>query len=120
MIVGEYRDHAPRIPLTVSGTLGTVEVEFVLDTGFEGEVVLPVGIFRSVGGMRKGSQVRLLADGSSIECEVCYVFVEWDGKLRQAEALILEGNPLLGIELFENCHLDMETIEGGEVLIEPL
>lgn len=120
MIIGVYHDRSPRVSLSVSGSIATNEIEFVLDTGFEGELVLPTSISRQIGGVYKGTQVRMLADGSFVECEICSVVVNWDGKRRQVAALVLEGNALLGSELFEGHHLDIEATEGGEVLIEML
>ena len=39
MIAGEYRDHFPRVWLTLPGSTGPVDVEFIVDTGFEGELI---------------------------------------------------------------------------------
>lgn len=120
MIIGEYRDGSPRISLQVLGNTGSSDVEFVLDTGFEGEIALPAAINRQIGGVYKGTQLRMLADGSFVECEICTVVVIWDGKQRKVAAPVLEGNALLGSDLFEGHHLDIEATEGGEVLIEKL
>ncbi len=41
MILGEFRGHFPRITLTLPGIQGEVEVEFIVETGFDGDLALP-------------------------------------------------------------------------------
>lgn len=36
----------------------------------------------------------------------------------EREVLQLGHNPLLGALLLEGCHLDLDFVEGGEVIIE--
>ncbi len=35
-----YRDGHPRVSLTLPGVDGTMRVEFILDTGFDGDITL--------------------------------------------------------------------------------
>ena len=41
MILGHVRDYMPRVSLLLPGVNGLVSVEFILDTGFDGELSLP-------------------------------------------------------------------------------
>lgn len=118
MIVGVFRDHMPRIPLSLRGESGTIPVELVLDTGFQGFLSLPRSILNRVGGVAVGEQVTRLANGSIDTVPEYRVLVDWDGEIREMEAIAYENNPLLGMMAVEGCHVDMEASEGGEVLIE--
>jgi hypothetical protein len=44
MIVGYYSDRAPRVSLLVFGPRGSTEVEFVVDTAFDGDAAMPSDI----------------------------------------------------------------------------
>ena len=65
MRIGEFRDGHPRAVLSLPGRFGPMEIEFVVDTGFEGDFILSPDIVRSLGAAYSGSAVRLLADGSA-------------------------------------------------------
>lgn len=41
MIYGQFRDRFPRVPLDLPGRSGSVLVEFIMDTGFDGAITLP-------------------------------------------------------------------------------
>ena len=120
MIVGQFREHFPRLPVELPAEDGMLEIEFVLDTGFEGNLTLPAAIVRELDAPNRGSQFRLLADGSSVECAINYLDIDWNGESRRVEILVLETNPLLGTLLLDGCHLDIEMTEGGEVIVEYL
>lgn len=120
MMIGEFREHFPRLSLDLPTDDGTEQVEFVLDTGFEGDLTLPSAVARRLDARYRGSQFRILADGSSVECAIYYLFLDWHGESRQVEVLVLETNPLLGTLLLDGCHLDIEMTEGGEVIVELL
>lgn len=120
MIVGQYRDNLPRVLLTLHGESGPCGIEFVVDTGFDGYLTPPGDALRRLGSVPAGRVRNRLADGSIQQMIVCLVTLEWEGELREVEALLAENNPLLGTLAFANCHLDIEAVEGGEVLIEAM
>ena len=41
MILGYVRDHLPRVTIVLPGLNGDVPVEFIVDTGFDGDISLP-------------------------------------------------------------------------------
>ena len=41
MMIGQWRNGFPRVMLTLPGLQGPLEVEFIVDTGFEGGLTLP-------------------------------------------------------------------------------
>jgi clan AA aspartic protease len=120
MIFGVVRGYSPRLPLMLPGKDGPFEVEFVADTGFEGELALSQSLAERLDAHTFQHRTVLMADGTRRECMLCYIAVEWNEESRLTEVLVLEGNPLLGMYFMEGHHLHVEAIEGGEVCLEPL
>jgi clan AA aspartic protease len=118
MIPGLFRDHLPRVTLSLPGSTGPILVEFIVDTGFEGDLALPSNILRQLEAQPLFLSLRALGDGTLRECPVYQLAWEWNDEPRTVEVLALEHNPLLGTMLLEGCHLDVDMTEGGEVLIE--
>ena len=118
MIVGVYRDSFPRIVLALPSRGASLQIEFVIDTGFEGDLALPPALVRQVECVAGFDQFRALADGSKIPCPVHNFELEWNGDLRETQIVTLGGNPLLGVHLLAGCRLEMEFVEGTEVIIE--
>jgi clan AA aspartic protease len=104
--------------LDLPGLSALVSVEFIVDTGFEGDLALPATVLQRLDAQPLFRSLRSLADGTIRECPVYQVVLEWSGDERPTQVLGLEHNPLLGVLLLEGCHLDVEFVEGAEVLIE--
>ncbi len=119
-MLGEFRDGHPRLRLTVLGAGVQVDIEFIVDTGFEGDLALPTYLADQLGDSPVGTRRRLLANGAMIRCPFYEASTEWDGELRDVEVVVLEGNPLLGTALLDGYLLEAEITEGGGVEIEPL
>lgn len=124
MTVGAFRNGHPRVVLALPGRNGLFEVEFIVDTGFEGDLALPADQARQLDAVPGGPSIRALADGSLVRCAVYEVStdeipMDWEPDPRLVEILVLEGNPLLGMQLLNDRHLHVEVTEGGEVAIEP-
>jgi len=120
MIIGVFRDHFARITLLLPGSAEPFSVEFILDTGFDGDLALPSNILRQLDARPLFMSLRALGDGTLLECPVYQLKLDWDEESRTVEVIALEHNPLLGTMLLEGCHLDMDMSEGGEVVIERL
>ena len=118
MILGVFRDHFPRVTLLLPGPTDAVAVEFIVDTGFDGDLALPSNILRQLDAQPLFLSLRALGDGTLRECPVYQLAWEWNDEPRTVEVLTLEHNPLLGTMLLEGCHLDVDMTEGGEVVIE--
>src|SRR5579871_1911150 len=103
MILGVVRDHLVRVTLTLPGTSGPVSVEFILDTGFEGDLALPANLLRQLDVQPLFLSLRALGDGSLVECSVYQIEMKWNDEPRVVEILALEHNPLLGTLLLEGC-----------------
>ena len=120
MLVGEFRNKIPRLTLTLPGRGGDVEVTFIMDTGFNGDLTLPLRAIGRLNATLYDTQTHLMANGGEVDSPVYHVEIEWLGETRNVEILALDGNPLLGTGLLTGCHIDIEAIEGGEVIIETL
>jgi predicted aspartyl protease len=48
MILGVFRDHFARVTLSLPGSAEPFTVEFILDTGFDGDLALPSNILRQL------------------------------------------------------------------------
>lgn len=114
------RGGLPRVTLDLPGQSGTLRREFVLDTGFEGELALPASdVAQLVRSPAFAQRVRL-ADGSEREQAVYLVTIDWNDEPRMTEVLVLEGSPLLGSGLLAEQFVQLEMTQNGEVSIEPL
>jgi len=118
VIIGRFHDRFPRLSLMLPGLDGPVEVEFIIDTGFDGALTLPSQIVRQLDAQPFSPQTHLLADGSERSSLVYRLTLAWNGEPREVEALVLENRPLIGTLFLDGCHLDIEMFEGGEVVIE--
>jgi clan AA aspartic protease len=118
MILGLFRDHLPCVTLVLPGPTGSNAVEFIVDTGFDGDLALPSNILRQLDAQPLFLSLRALGDGTLRECPVYQLAWEWNDEPRIVEVLALEHNPLLGTMLLEGCHLAVDMAEGGEVVIE--
>src|SRR5262245_61379031 len=118
MILGWHEDHHPRVTIQLPSESGLVEVEVIVDTGFDGDLTLPIFLLRRAAASRAFTTLRSMADGSLSECDVYLLSIEWNGEIRRAEVLNFEHNPLLGTNLLEGCSLRVHLEPGGEVVIE--
>ena len=62
MIFGHVRDNLPRVNLTLPGIAGPLTVEFIVDTGLDGELVLPASLVRQLEAYYLGDKPIMLAD----------------------------------------------------------
>jgi clan AA aspartic protease len=120
VIEGEFRNGHPRVSLPLRGPSGTLTVEFIVDTGFEGGLALPARLAGRLAGSPAGFTDRALANGMVVKVPVCEVIVEWGDEHRRVDLLVIEGNPLIGTDLLLESLLTVEVTQGGSVTAEPL
>jgi clan AA aspartic protease len=118
VIYGHVRDKLPRLLLSVSGPDEPLLVEFVVDTGFDGALALPASILSLVDASLIGNQFVELADKTIRRTTYYAIEVDWGGEQRLAEAMLVEGRPLLGYEMMEGCSLQIDMSDGGDVSVE--
>lgn len=116
----------PLLPLGVLAVAGdggggdgqSLEIEAVIDTGFDGELTMPEAAIRRLGYPYAGSAGGVLADGSEVQFDYHEGRVLWHGIARPVAVIAAEGQPLVGMALLHSSRLKMDAVPGGEVLVE--
>ena len=113
-------DRFPWIRMTIETSSGPREIDFVIDTGFDGELAVPLS-FKAIFGEPARTCTIVLANGSRERRGVVECAVRWSDDLRVVEALYINGeNPLAGMEMFAGCRLTIDSVDRGEVSVEEL
>lgn len=116
----------PLLPVELLGGVGnggedtSLEVEAVIDTGFDGELTLPPGTIRRLRYPYAGSAGGTLADGSEIQFDYHEGQVLWHDVTRPVAVIAAEGQPLVGMALLRGSRLSVEALPGGEVTVSEL
>lgn len=93
------------------------EVDFVIDTGFNGYMTLTTTLALELGLEVYELIPMDLADGSRTFIPSYEVNVNWDGSVRRVEAGALGDFPTIGMSLLEGYDLMIQVREGGRILI---
>jgi clan AA aspartic protease len=97
-----------------------VEIECVVDTGFEGALTLPPDV---VAALKLPYVTRIsanLADDSSVMTRLHLTTIIWHGVEREVIVLAMGRRPLIGTALIEDYHLSIDFCEGGSVIIDEI
>ncbi len=97
-----------------------VEVECVVDTGFEGFLTLPPAVVSDLGLPYLAPIDANLADNSRIVANVHQGIILWNGVERVIPVLAMGRRPLVGTALLEHYHLSIDFCEGGTVLVDEI
>jgi len=80
--------------------------EYVVDTGFDGALILPASVAEQLRLPIVARLVFELVGGARMSADVALGEIEWLGKPRSVEVIMSEGNDaLIGTELFEGAKL---------------
>ena len=120
MIYGHVRDNFPYVLLTLPGRSGPSVVEFLVDTGFDGDLALPSALVTQPEATFSFEKEVRMADGSIRRRPHYEIFLDWNEEPRLTQILVLEGVPLLEGLLLRDYLLQIEVTDGGEVSVEPL
>lgn len=97
-----------------------IEVECVVDTGFEGFLTLPPTVVADLGLSYLASIRANLADNSHVLTNVHQVTLIWNNVEREIPVLAMGRRPLIGTALLEDYHLSIDFCEGGTVLVDEI
>lgn len=97
-----------------------VEIEAVVDTGFDGELQLPPELVRRFGYPYEGSALGALADGSEGRFDYHSGEVLWHGTERGVLVISSDGDPLIGMALLGGSRLTVDAVPGGAIRVERL
>jgi predicted aspartyl protease len=94
-----------------------VEIEAILDTGFNGSLTLPLVTIQALGLPVASSALATLADGSTQELATYRGVVLWEGETRPVTVIAANGNPLAGMSLYYGHDVFIAAVDGGLVRI---
>lgn len=122
MITGSVtHDREAVIRMQVRGPAGQeVEIEAIIDTGFNRFLTLPSALVASLGLPFAALTQATLADGSVVAMEYYRATVLWNGQARDILVLMAEGEPLVGMSLLYGDELRIRVVERGLVTIDHL
>lgn len=107
------------VALTLHYSRGRSEdVAAIIDTGFDGFITLSPDVIARLRPPLMETRPYELGDGSTVDFDVYFVRVTWDGQNRDVEALVTNGGALIGMSLLTGYMLFIDAIDGGEVRIE--
>lgn len=118
-VVNQYRE--PTLDLTVRGPAGHEEqLEFVIDTGFDGAVTLHSSVAAALRLPHIGFEHVMLADGSEIQFDVSEALLFWDGTYRLVTVDVADTVSHIGMELLAGHEVYIHAIPNGRVQISAL
>ena len=92
-------------------------MEFILDTGFNGTLTLPLDTIRRLGLPPDGPRDAFLANGDPVTLNGWHGTILWQGRRSGIVVLQAEGEPLLGMRLLHGHRVSLDVLEGGEVTV---
>jgi clan AA aspartic protease len=108
------------VRLSIRGPRKEVEAEAILDTGFNGSLVLPPELIEELGLRRTTDGRAVLADGSKKFFDIYEALIFWDGRLLRILVGAVDNTPLLDMSLLHGSELAIQVVEGGEVFVRDL
>jgi clan AA aspartic protease len=121
MLIGHVTpDKEAVIPMEVLGAKGLVQVEAVIDTGYNGSLTLPRTMVEELDLTFVGPARAALGDGHEVTMDLFLAAVQWEDGPRDVLVLQTDGGTLLGMAMLGGCRVVMDVEEGGLVSIEPL
>ena len=109
-----------RVVIPVEDGIGVFhDLEFVVDTGFDGYLTLPLSVIERLGLAPEGFGRAELADTQIRQFGLYDAVVSWNGQDRQVAVLQSETQPpLLGMALLWGSRIAIVAQEDGDVAIE--
>lgn len=88
------------IPVRSSPDRAETSVEMWVDTGFTGDVVLPLSLIQQLGLQASSMVQTAMADGRETALDSFVAWLDWFGERKQVEVIASSGqNVLLGVRL---------------------
>ncbi len=115
--VNSYHEAIIQVPIPAANAQ-TLQIEFILDTGFSGSRTLPQNIITALGLPFRSRGSAILADGSETEFDIYATTIIWDGQQRRVLIEAADTDPLVGMGLLYGFNINIQAIDGGSVRIE--
>ncbi len=119
MISGVVNDRLEAVvELPVSSPAGqTSDIKAIVDTGYNGFLMLPTAVVNELGLLYAGKVTVILADGSRTDLPLFRVQLIWDDQPMSITVAASGPVPLVGMELLEGHNLNIDVHPGGSVQI---
>jgi len=102
------------IKIKVKGTKAEVEVEAQIDTGFDGEICLPIPIAIQLGLELSGDLWIELADGTRKKELIFIGSIIWECKEKEVKIILTNfQQTLIGTGLFQGKILEIDFVKKG-------
>ena len=112
-------DREAIIPLRLRGVGGVeLEINAVLDTGFDDYLILPPDIVEAMGFPFVDTSRALLADGNLVRFDIHRATVVWNEERRVVPAQVASGGVLIGMGLMYGNIVTIDVTDGGDVTLE--
>jgi clan AA aspartic protease len=96
----------PRLKVKVAGLKGTIELEAIIDTGFNGDLCMPITLAVQIGLILEYVHEVELADGSRKRVPVYSCDVELNDLKRRAEVILTDGtDALIGANMLKSSSM---------------
>ena len=104
----------PRIQVWISGRRDRVAIDALLDTGFDGDLCLPIAVAVPLGLELRYVAQSELADGSVVEDELVFAgLADWDGEQVPVEIILTRSrDALIGTGLLQGCDVRLNFVTG--------
>ena len=97
-----------------------IAIDAVIDTGFNGDLILPPEAISELGLKLQGYQKAVLGDGTTSQFQVYAATVIWDGSRKLVEVNAATSGVLIGMGLLEGYKLEVNSTPDGIVTITSL
>lgn len=109
------------VEVTLIGNAGQrLSAETVLDTGFQGYLVLTPDVIRELGLQYPEQDTFVLASGEEVDFNSYIATAVWHDRLRLVIVLEAESTPLMGTFLLRGSRVVLEMEAGGGASVEEL
>jgi len=109
---------SPRLKVKVAGLRGVIELDAIVDTGFNGDLCIPVTLAVQLGLILEYVHEVELADGSRKRVPVYSCDVELNGLKRRAEVILTDGtDALIGVNMLKTSRITINYIARKVIMI---
>ena len=109
-IRGGVENLRPIVSLQIEGCL--TPLDFLVDTGFTGELTLPQRFTKKLGLEDMGPEISTTASGEEVNTRIYRGFINWFERRTAVGVLATPGNQaLVGTQLLASCKLKIDFPE---------
>lgn len=119
MTTGSVAGRQPRVEVAfrLAGQ-PDLQIEFVVDTGFDGFLALPPAAIGALGFPFLHSLIANFADDRDERVAVHQATILWDGNEQEVQVLATGRRPLLGTLLMDGFDLHIRFVDQGPVTLQ--